>query len=106
MEGMTRSKRAIPERNGPRQFTLNLGMDILAGRERRCYPRLVAGLTGTRNSAGDVRIALVAVLCCNAHVDEVAFNQHGGIDDVLISTKDGKEGTVGRRHVDLAEERV
>ena len=41
-------------------------------------------------------IALGAVLRCNSHIDQVAFNQHGGIHDVLIGTKDGQEGAVGR----------
>ncbi len=81
-------------------------MNILTGRQGGGYSRLVTGLPGARDSAGDVGIAPGAILRCDAHIDEVAFNQDRSVDDVLIGTDDGEEGAVGRRYVDLAEKRV
>lgn len=81
-------------------------MDILAGGQRGCWPRLVTGLPTTGDAAGDIGVSLRGVLRGDAHIDEVALDQNCGIDDVLIGSDDGKEGGVGRGDVDLAVEGV
>ena len=51
----------------------------------------------------DVGVAPGAILRSDAHIDEVALDQHHGVDDVLIGADDGEEGAIGRRNVDLAD---
>ena len=88
------------------RFAAGSGMDILTGGKRRRRPWQVTGLSAAGDTAGDVGIAPRAVLRGDAHVDDVALDQHRGVHDVLIGTEDGEEGAVGRCHIDLAVERV
>ena len=80
-------------------------MNVLAGGQGWGQPRQIARLTTAGNPACDVAVAFGGILRRDAHVNEIAFNQNHGIDDVLIGANDGKECAVGRRNVDFAVER-
>ena len=61
-------------------------------------------MSGT--SADIVAVALGAVLGGDAHVDNVALDQHGGVYEVSQGGEDGEIGAVGRGRIDLAVLRV